>query len=259
MTRKKITPAMRRHCDYLRRKAMATARIYGKRLAKLRSAQVKALLKKCSEIAPPEQWAGIIDTSFAEPYIRDIIPALYRETGLPQAKSTVRDMNKNKADESDILGLVWEAELDSYSRERAGELIVSVAGTVKSTLRGVLAERLLRDYSGVEQVVRDVYDVYTVQQEWEVRRIIQTETMMSLGKAGQVAADSLDIRYTKQWATSGLVNTRDTHLAVDGVTVDQDEPFRVGNSLLMYPHDTSLNAEAGEIINCACACIRMPI
>lgn len=80
--------------------------------------------------------------------------------------------------------------------------------------------------------------------------------MIGTAQAGHLAAKSLDIRYTKQWCTSGLSNVRDSHAAVDGVTVDENEPFKLPGGLLMYPHDTSLGADASEIINCACDVIR---
>ena len=45
---------------------------------------------------------------------------------------------------------------------------------------------------------------------------------------------------------------------MDGVTVDEDEPFVLEGGMMMYPHDPSMGADAGEIINCACDCIRRP-
>lgn len=256
--RKTITPEMRRHCDYLRRKALATSRIYGSRLKRFRNANIRKLLNFCADTAEPEQWAGIIDMSFTEPYMRDIIQGVFMSAGMDQARSTVRDLNKAKAAESDELESLWAVEIGSYAKEHAGEQVVTVAGGVKKTLRKILERRLLEDYSGVEKVVQAVMRDYREQDEWQVRRIIQTETMFALGKAGQVASDSLGVRYTKQWATSGLINTRDSHLAVDGVVVGQDEFFEVGGALLMYPHDSRPMVPAGEVVNCACSCIRMP-
>ena len=257
MRRKTITPEMRRHCDYLRRKAMAVAKVYGARLRRCRHKAVRDTLEKCRDIDPSE-WAGLIDTSFSEPYIYDIITGLYNATGLPQARSTVRDMNASKADESNVLENLWLASINAYARQRAGELIVSVTGTVKDTLRRILADEMSNDSWGVEKLVQRIMKRYSEQEEWEVRRIAQTETMFSLGKASQIAADSLDVDYIKQWACSGLSNTRESHLAMDGVIVGKDDYFLVNGSHLLYPHDTSLDPAASEVINCACTCIRLP-
>ena len=46
--------------------------------------------------------------------------------------------------------------------------------------------------------------------------------------------------------------TRETHALADGQKVDIDTPFIVGNSLMMFPTDTSLGAPPEEIINCRC-------
>ena len=84
------------------------------------------------------------------------------------------------------------------------------------------------------------------------------EAMIGMAEAGDVAAKTLDIGFTKQWVISGLGNTRASHELMDGVEVDETEPFSLPGGFLMYPHDESMGADASEIINCACACIRRP-
>lgn len=56
----------------------------------------------------------------------------------------------------------------------------------------------------------------------------------------------------KQWFTTLDERARETHLEADLQKVPIDEPFKVGNSLMMYPMDMSLGASAEEIINCRC-------
>lgn len=257
--RRKVSDTVRRRQDYLRRKAMGTAKGYARRLARARRSEVRRVLDLCADTtSSPEEWAGIIDTSLSEPYLRDVVTGLYLSTGMPQARSAARDLSGAKASASDLLGNLWLAALEAYARERAGELVATVTGTLKETLRGILAECLVDGVDGVERLVGRIYGKYREIEEWQVRRIVQTETMVSLGEASRVAADSLDVGYVKQWACSGLANSRETHLAVDGVIVGRDEPFVVGGAPLMYPHDLSLSPPPGEIINCACSCVRIP-
>ena len=256
--RRRIDPARRRHQDYLRLKALRTARVYEARLKSLRRREVRRVLALCREHGQ-EEWAGVIGTQLSEPYLRDIERGLLQAVGMPQARSVVRDMNRAKADGSEVLQSLWMQSLQEYADGRAGELIVSVSGTLKDDLVAILQRRMAGGVTGVEKLALAVYDEYKALELWQVRRIIQTEAMIGLGKAADVAARTLDVRFTKTWSTSGLGNSRDTHIAADGMTVGQDEPFKVGGSYLMYPHDTSLRAAAGEIINCACACIRDPI
>jgi hypothetical protein len=62
---------------------------------------------------------------------------------------------------------------------------------------------------------------------------------------------------TKQWCTA-KINTRETHEAMDGTEVDQNELFVLADCKMRWPHDSAFGAPAGEIINCACDVIRRP-
>lgn len=57
----------------------------------------------------------------------------------------------------------------------------------------------------------------------------------------------------KQWLTMKDEKVRPTHVSVDDTIMPIDEPFVVGDSLMMYPMDTSLGASLSEIANCRCA------
>lgn len=57
----------------------------------------------------------------------------------------------------------------------------------------------------------------------------------------------------KRWVDMRDKRERKTHLRVGGTVKEITEPFMVGNSLLQFPKDTSLGAEAREIVNCRCS------
>lgn len=59
----------------------------------------------------------------------------------------------------------------------------------------------------------------------------------------------------KTWQTFGDSKVRPSHRAVVGTRIPIDEAFTVGNSKLMFPNDTSLGADAEEIVNCRCTLI----
>lgn len=63
-------------------------------------------------------------------------------------------------------------------------------------------------------------------------------------KAGKTKKKWVDIRDKRE---------RETHRKVGGTVKKITEPFLVGDSMMMYPKDTSLGAEAKEIISCRCA------
>lgn len=56
----------------------------------------------------------------------------------------------------------------------------------------------------------------------------------------------------KEWVDIRDRRERKTHLAVGGKKIPITQPFVVGNSLMLFPKDTSLGAEMKEIANCRC-------
>ena len=256
-SKKRITPAERRHQDYLRRKGLKVGKVYESRLLKLRYKEVSRLLSLCKD-SSIDQWANVIDTYCNEQYLWDWYKGLYVDAGMPRAKSTARDLSRGKATPDEGY---WEDELIRYAGENAGEKIVLVQDTFKEELVSIVRTNMQLDSQlPIEKLARKILHDYKDIALWQARRIAQTETMISLAGAGDIAARSLDVRFSKQWAISGLGNTRDSHLEMDGIVVEMDEPFVLpSGEEMMHPHDASLGASAGEIINCACDVIRRPI
>ena len=254
----KIKTSERKRQNELRRKGLKASLKYETRLKTLRAHEVKRVLALCKDVtAEPDLWAATIDAALDErAYLPKWEEDLFRAIGLPMARSTAKDLNKQKAAADEDF---WLNELTSYAQERAGSNIVIVSGTLREELINIVRDEMLADPTlGVEKLTKRIYARYLELAKWQVRRIAQTESMIGMADAAHIAAKTLDVRYTKQWCISGLGNTRDTHLAIDGYEVDEDEPFELEGGLLMYPHDCSLGAAAAEIINCACCCIRRP-
>jgi len=63
-------------------------------------------------------------------------------------------------------------------------------------------------------------------------------------------AMKLGLKFRKRWLHAHTDNPRENHLAADGQEVEYDEPFDLGSSFLMFPHDPE--GEAGEVCNCQC-------
>lgn len=259
MSRKPISPAVRRHQDYLRRQGLKVGAVYEARLVKLRRAEIRRVLNLARDYDSESAVEMCLQRIDERGYLPAWYGGLYRAAGLPMAESTAKDLKVSKADDfgdSDA----WLDSIDTYARGRAAENVVIVSGTLKDNLIGITRRLMAEDLGlGVEKLTKRIYREYQdTLEKWMCRRIAQTETMIALGEAAAVAADTLDIAFTKQWCISGLGNTRDSHEIMDGVIVDQDELFELKGGKMRFPHDTSLGADASEIINCACACIRAP-
>lgn len=59
----------------------------------------------------------------------------------------------------------------------------------------------------------------------------------------------------KQWKSLLNDRTRPDHANADGQIKEMNEPFEVGESLLMYPADSSLGAPLAQTINCRCSSV----
>lgn len=255
--KKRITRSQRRHMDYLRLEGLKVGKVYQNRLIKLRRKEIKRVLSQCMAYGGIEHWDDVIDMHLDEAYLMDWYRGLYAKAGLPKAKAVARDLSLGKASPEEGY---WETELMRYAEQRAGSEIVLVQGTLKDELikitRGIMTEDRTIP---IEKLARQIFSKYKEIELWQARRIAQTETMIGLSQAGAIAAETLDVGFTKQWSAV-LIRTRESHLQMDGMEVDQDELFFVGDEQapMRWPHDDSLGAPAGEIINCACDVIRRP-
>lgn len=57
---------------------------------------------------------------------------------------------------------------------------------------------------------------------------------------------------SKQWVDVRDRMERETHREVGGTVIPIEDTFVVGNSLMLFPKDTSLGAQMKEIANCRC-------
>ena len=96
----------------------------------------------------------------------------------------------------------------------------------------------------------------TGQSQYQAKRVAQTERtrIQSQGRADTLdEAAAQGVKVTKTWSAR-MVNTRETHADLDGVTIPNDEAFQLSDGdRLMYPGDPSGAAE--NTINCHCVLI----
>ena len=255
--RRKVTAAERRQRDAMRVASLRRASVWEKRLERDRRKELKRVLE-LAEDYQPDALADVIRENIDESgYLPGWWQGLWSDVGLPYAEDVAKRLREAKAvPESDV----WLSMLRRYATTRAGNNIVIVSGTWKDSLVAIVRNIMASDLGqGIEKITKEVYHAYLATLEkWQCRRIAQTEAMIGMADAGNLAAETLDISFTKQWVISGLGNTRASHELMDGVIVDQDEPFSLPGGMMMYPHDTSMGADASEIINCACDVLRHP-
>lgn len=271
MKRKRITPLQRARQAASRVNALQAVASYGRKIGAKRAASVKAALNELRRRGvPPAQWAE--EVQYTEPWMYPLLTDLYRTAGMLSATEVANRLLSRKEEPTDIFAraiLAWTQDhlgerislmtdtVNEWLRQTlatiyAGEAVISVAGVPTIVAASTL---------GVEALTKLMYQQtlaqYDTIRKWQVRRIVQTETMHAMNISGLTAADALGIDYEKTWSIAGI-NTRETHEAVDGITIGKGELFTVGGWPMERPMDERYGAPAGEVINCSCTLIFLP-
>lgn len=84
--------------------------------------------------------------------------------------------------------------------------------------------------------------------------IAVNESNLVLGKSELQEAIDKGFK-KKRWCTELDERVRPTHAELEGWTIPIEQPFLVGESLMMFPKDQfTFNADPQEIVNCRCVC-----
>lgn len=208
----------------------------------------------------PDEFTAIISDRLNEPYLDGIYHNLYRDVSATGGKKALEHFISRIGVKSTP---AWQHRVDRYVDNYTGRRIMSVSGTFKDEVISWMQDALIAaPEMGIEEVTQYVYEdvlnSWNGLKDWQVRRIVQTETMAALGVGQDAAVRSLGIRYTKTW-TATFNNTREQHAAMDGTKIGMDEVFILPNGdRMMFPSDFSLGASAENLINCSCGVYNDP-
>lgn len=126
--------------------------------------------------------------------------------------------------------------------------------SVVQRLTSELAQAVIKG-EGQPDIIKRIRAV-TGQSQYQAQRVAQTERTRVQSQARNdvgAEAEKLGLKVTKTWSAR-MVNTRDTHAALDGTTIPHDQPFvTIDGNELMYPGDPLAPAE--EVIQCHCSLI----
>jgi len=119
-----------------------------------------------------------------------------------------------------------------------------------------LITRGLEDGLGIAKVrdmlIDAVNEQYAQITKARANLIAQTEMVAAANEATMQGTESLGLEYRKFWSTSGIGNSRDSHIEAENDSVargglEKDEPFSNG---LQFPGDPDGSPE--EVCNCHC-------
>lgn len=135
----------------------------------------------------------------------------------------------------------------------------------KGDLLEIVSQRFVVDNKLIEHLEKTVDEII----DTTIKNIEKDDYWLSEDRAKTIAVNESNIswnyyEYTdaiesgctrKQWLAENDNKVRPTHADVDGQEIPIDDLFVVGDSLMLYPMDTTYGADAKETINCRCACV----
>ncbi|MFI3249245.1 MAG: hypothetical protein R3Y39_08995 [Rikenellaceae bacterium] len=246
----RITSAQRKWlaAQLLRSQKMGNA--YITRIARKRN---KVVQKAISEITA-ENYAEVIE-DMSESYLKAEIYKLHTAVAYDAGEAQLKQFNSIKSDT-----YTWKQEINKWAKRMGGERIVSMTDALKTEMM-LWAKTSLQGASGLgvekqtKEIRKEVSKRWSSVKLWQVRRIVHTESLAAASVGHYQSIKSTGIKTVKTWSTTGN-NTREQHLQMEGVEVDDDKLFTLPNGdQMLYPRDMEHGASAENIINCACGVI----
>lgn len=201
----------------------------------------------------PESATALVWIMIASDW-RQTLTEIYRNVGrhfaartaaaLPQ-KSVVMFRRKD-------LEEVWYQAIEDYIAATVADRVVLITQTTKDLIKAAIQAGIDAG-EGVYELKQRIGRLYLDDIiPHRAETIARTETIGASNAASTIAAEATGLKLNKSWLSTRDSRVRDTHAAADGQIVPMSEPFSVGGSQLMFPGDSSLGADAREIVNCRC-------
>ena len=183
---------------------------------------------------------NLIDWNGEESVLNSIFDPLWKETYAKGAEAAAKVSG---------IAAVQRPELISAAKLRGGARIRGITQTTQQNISRIVSSAL-----------------ETGQTRDTITKQIQEEMQTSTGRARVIAsqecntslhAGNIDMMKragagTKTWHVTSLTAARDSHRALNGVTVPIDAPFVTNRGIkLMHPCDPNCT-DAAEVVNCHC-------
>lgn len=154
-------------------------------------------------------------------------------------------------DTADRLGITFDADSPFVEQllDRTAERAVSLTQETRDVMRKIIGQAYKEGWS-VPQTAAALQD--QISGLGKTTAVMQARTdLVGLGNGASLASARAlgdDAPATKVWLTAGDELVRETHADAEGQEVPIDQPFQVGDDLLMYPGDP--DGSDAEVINC---------
>jgi hypothetical protein len=190
------------------------------------------------------------------------VAAIWEKTGstfaldtnkkLLAAKSVASDLSTKKGQVEDLF---WIDRFTRYGRQRSQKIIGSLMDTQTQAMNDVIDRVVIEagaqglSIPNTRKLIQEgLTKEMGVINRYQAERIARTEVIGASNKGSFDAAKETGLVTSKFWSTSGLPNTRQSHLDYEAMgDVEMDYEYAPG---LQYPGDPE--GDPDEIINCRC-------
>lgn len=195
---------------------------------------------------------------------------VYTQIGIIHGNRVGRGINRDIKDYSaPLFNEEFQRTIIEWVRLNCGTNIISVSETLAETIIK-LVEQCLSENLTLEQMqrfIRRSLDNGSAISRYEVLRIARTETGAAANHSALVSGETSGIVLEKVWISTISPRTRVKpkdeydHLSMNGVTVEQNQPFTVTSrngivDTIDFPCDPK--GRPGNIIQCRCAVALRP-
>lgn len=209
--------------------------------------------------------AGVDDViERLRPELRSVLLSIYQSAGQDWGRWALRSMPESKKKAKDdeptrrpIAGPIGvgdlEVPIDTWLAENIGKKIVDISESSRKMIASQIRSGMKLGES-LGQIARRIDNFYLEDIiPNRAMTIARTETGTITNFIQHLIAQDTQnqgVSMEKEWASLRDARVRPTHREADGQRVALDEPFEVGDALLMYPLDPLGPPE--EVIECRC-------
>jgi uncharacterized protein with gpF-like domain len=214
-----------------------------------------------------------LDTVFLDSVLTKVLTKLFREFAIEYATLNYNRLirasrRKVKADGTGAFGFSeeWNQSISDYLNQYLlNRAVIPVTESTKKQILRILLQGQAEGW-GIDRIIQELESEETQElTRFRARRIVRTELSISANFADKMVQDSVPFEVEKIWISVHDNRTRDSHVKMDGVTVDGDADFhvpiikkrvQVGIDLMSGPGDPE--ATAANVINCRCTRALIP-
>lgn len=200
-------------------------------------------------------------------YLKTASPDQWRQTFVPLVKGLIED---NAGDWAAALGVQFDIrniEGEKWFQQYVLQFSQAISDTSSQVVKDVIAQSMAEGWSAsqLEERLGQVFDQWMKgnltpedldwlkqrMPQWRRELIARMETMRSYN-TGQYNLGKKWGAKEKGWLSTGDDRVRPSHKDANGQRTKIDEPFIVGQSKLLHPHDMTLGAGLDETGGCRC-------